>query len=78
MMFSYASYPSTEYLEIGNVDFLTFNVFLEEESVFQKYLRRLQLIAGDRPLVIGEFGLDSLAKWRSPARQRCWHGESAR
>ncbi len=61
MMFSYASYPSTEYLEIGNVDFLTFNVFLEEESVFQKYLRRLQLIAGDRPLVIGEFGLDSLA-----------------
>ena len=59
VMFAYANYPSTEYLEPENADFSAFNVYLEDPSAFRKYLKRLHHIAGDRPLVISEFGLDS-------------------
>ena len=59
VLWCYANYPSTEYLEPENADFTAFNVYLEDESSFRKYLRRLHHIAGDRPLVIAEFGLDS-------------------
>lgn len=59
LLFAYANYPSTEYLEPENADFTAFNVYLEDAVDFRKYLRRLQHIAGDRPLVISEFGLDS-------------------
>ena len=59
IVWCYANYPSTEYLEPENADFTAFNVYLEDESSFRKYLRRLHHIAGDRPLVISEFGLDS-------------------
>ena len=60
LLFAYANYPSTEYLEPENADFSAFNVYLEDESTFRRYLRRLHHIAGDRPLAISEFGLDSL------------------
>ncbi len=60
LLFAYANYPSTEYLEIDNADFTAFNIYLETPDAFVSYLRRLQNIAGDRPLVISEFGLDSL------------------
>ncbi len=60
LLFAYANYPSTEYLEPANADFTAFNIYLEAPIPFTKYLRRLQNIAGDRPLVISEFGLDSL------------------
>lgn len=59
VLWCYANYPSTEYLEPENADFTAFNVYLEDEASFRKYLRRLHHIAGDRPLVISEFGLDS-------------------
>ena len=59
LLFAYANYPSTEYLEPENADFTAFNVYLEDESAFRNYLKRLHHIAGDRPLVIAEFGLDS-------------------
>ncbi len=59
LLFAYANYPSTEYLEPENADFSAFNVYLEEPEAFRKYLKRLHHIAGDRPLVISEFGLDS-------------------
>lgn len=59
LLFAYANFPSTEYLEPGNADFSAFNVYLENESDFERYLLRLQHVAGDRPLVISEFGLDS-------------------
>lgn len=58
-MFAYANYPSTEYLEPENADFTAFNVYLEDPDAYRKYLKRLHHIAGDRPLVISEFGLDS-------------------
>ncbi len=59
LLWCYANYPSTEYLEPENADFTAFNVYLEEESSFRKYLRRLHHIAGDRPLMVSELGLDS-------------------
>jgi GT2 family glycosyltransferase len=59
ILWAYANFPSTEYLEPENADFTAINVYLEDEREFRKYLRRLHHIAGDRPLVISEFGLDS-------------------
>lgn len=58
-LFGYANYPSTEYLEPENADFSAFNIYLENPNDFRDYLRRLHHIAGDRPLMISEFGLDS-------------------
>jgi len=59
LLFAYANYPSTEYLEPENADFTAFNIYLETEPAFRSYLKRLHHIAGDRPLVVSEFGLDS-------------------
>lgn len=59
ILWSYASYPSTEYLEPANADFTAFNVYLEHPVDFRHYLRRLHHLAGDRPVMISEFGLDS-------------------
>jgi GT2 family glycosyltransferase len=56
----YANFPSTEYLETGFTDFLAFNVYLHGEAEFRRYLSRLHTLAGDRPLVLTEFGMDSI------------------
>jgi GT2 family glycosyltransferase len=58
-LFTYVNYPSTEYLELPFLDFLCCNVYIESQDRLQAYLARLQNIAGDRPLVLGEIGLDS-------------------
>ena len=57
---TYANYPSTEYLQLGFLDFLSFNVYLQEPTPFRAYLKRLQNQAGELPLVLSEFGLDSM------------------
>jgi GT2 family glycosyltransferase len=57
---SYANYPSTEYLRLNFLDFLCFNVYLHEEGAFRAYVKRLQNVAGELPLVLSEFGMDSL------------------
>src|SRR6185436_6954789 len=56
---TYVNYPTTEYLELPFLDFVSFNVYLEQEDCFAAYLARLQNLAGDRPLVLAEVGLDS-------------------
>ncbi|HEV2763434.1 MAG TPA: glycosyltransferase [Pyrinomonadaceae bacterium] len=56
---TYVNYPSTEYLQLDFVDFLCFNVYLEQQDKLEAYLARLQNMAGDRPLVMAEIGLDS-------------------
>jgi GT2 family glycosyltransferase len=56
---TYVSYPTTEYLELPFLDFLCCNVYLESREQLAAYLARLQNLAGDRPLVMGELGLDS-------------------
>ena len=56
---TYVNYPTTEYLELPFVDFLAFNVYLESREQLAAYLGRLQNLAGERPLVLAEVGLDS-------------------
>jgi GT2 family glycosyltransferase len=56
---TYVNYPSTEYLELPFLDFVCFNVYLESQDRLEAYLQRLQNLAGDRPLVMSEIGLDS-------------------
>ncbi|MEI6713442.1 MAG: glycosyltransferase [Verrucomicrobiota bacterium] len=76
-LYSYASYPPTEYLLPQNVDFYTFNVYLERQRDFEKYLARLQNLAGDKPLVFGEFGLDTMRKGQEMQVDVLrWHLES--
>jgi GT2 family glycosyltransferase len=56
---SYASFPSTEYLDLAQLDFVAFNVYLEDPARLAAYVARLQNLAGERPLVMTELGLDS-------------------
>ncbi|MEA2197599.1 MAG: hypothetical protein QOJ25_1650 [Solirubrobacteraceae bacterium] len=56
---TYVNYPTTEYLELDFLDFVCFNVFLEQPAPFEAYLDRLHNLASDRPLVLTEIGLDS-------------------
>jgi GT2 family glycosyltransferase len=56
---TYVNYPTTEYLDLPFLDFVSFNVYLESPPELEAYLARLQNIAGDRPLVMAEVGLDS-------------------
>jgi GT2 family glycosyltransferase len=58
---TYVNYPSTEYLHLPFLDFVAFNVYLEEEERLEAYLARLQNLAGERPLVMSEIGYDSRA-----------------
>ena len=66
---TYANYPTTEFLPLDCLDFLTFNVFLERRADFRKYLTRLNHLADDRPLVLGEMGIDAGGDTRGEARQ---------
>jgi glycosyltransferase involved in cell wall biosynthesis len=56
---TYVNYPTTEYLDLKFLDFQCFNVYLETPDLLNAYLARLQNLAGDRPLVMAELGLDS-------------------
>lgn len=57
---TFANYPPTEFLNSQAVDFLCFNVYLHKPGPFSNYLARLQMIADTKPLILGEFGMDSL------------------
>jgi GT2 family glycosyltransferase len=56
---TYVNFPSTEYLQLDFVDFVSFNVYLESPEKLDPYLARLQNLAGEKPLVMAEIGLDS-------------------
>lgn len=57
---TFTNFPPTEFLRPQNLDFVCFNVYLHNPQPFRNYLSRLQMIADTKPLVLGEFGLDSL------------------
>src|SRR4051812_25148837 len=57
---SYANFPSSEYLAIDFTDFVCFNVYLHDEGAFRRYIARLHNLAVDKPLVLTEFGVDSM------------------
>jgi hypothetical protein len=56
---TFANFPPTEFLLAPSVDFLTFNVYLHHPKPFDNYLARLQMLADTKPLLLGEFGVDS-------------------
>jgi len=55
---TYGNYPTTEYLDVAALDFLMFNVYLEDRLAF-RYVTKLLHLAGERPVVLGEIGLDA-------------------
>ncbi|MEK7684074.1 MAG: glycosyltransferase [Verrucomicrobiota bacterium] len=57
---TFGNYPPTEFLRPQSIDFHCFNVYLHEPRPFANYLARLQMIADGKPLILGEFGIDSL------------------
>ncbi len=56
---TYVNYPTTEYLQLPFVDLMCFNVYLESQKRLEAYLAHLHTIAGNRPLIMAEIGLDS-------------------
>jgi O-antigen biosynthesis protein len=57
---TFTNFPPTEFLRPRMLDFLCFNVYLHERDAFKNYLARLQMIADNKPLLLGEFGIDSM------------------
>ena len=75
---TYANYPTTEYLQLPWLDLVCFNVYLETERALASYIARLQNIAGDRPLLMGELGLDSFRNGeKEQARSLRWQIRTA-
>src|SRR5262249_4651268 len=64
---SYANYPSTEYLSCEAFDFYTLNLYLHGREAFRNYLARMRNLAGEKPFILGEFGID--AQHEGEARQ---------
>jgi len=62
VLIGYSNYPTSEYLEPSNADFTGFNIYLEERQKLAEYLPRLHHIAGDRPVLISEFGVDAASR----------------
>jgi O-antigen biosynthesis protein len=56
---TYANYPSTEYLRIRGLDYDSWNVYLERQEDWDRYVARLQNLSPDRPVLITELGADS-------------------
>lgn len=56
---TFANFPTAEYLRPKKLDFVCFNVYLHDERTFRNYLARLQNIAGELPLMLGEYGIDT-------------------
>ena len=56
---TFVNYPPTEFLQPKSLDFVSFNVYLHDPQPFANYLDRLQSLAGGRPLLLAEFGMDS-------------------
>jgi len=77
-LFTYSNYPSAEYLELGFLDFVSFNVYLHNEPDFRRYLTHLLAVTGDRPLVLSETGMDTLREGEGhQAELLAWQGRAA-
>lgn len=75
---TFASFPPTEFLRPDRAEFVCFNIYLHEKEAFESYLASLQTQADARPLVLGEFGMDSIRE--GEARKSAflgWQIESA-
>lgn len=75
---SYANFPSTEYLDVDFADFVSFNVYLHQEPAFRSYLSHLHNLAEDKPLVLTEFGIDSIREGQEfQAQTLAWQVNAA-
>jgi O-antigen biosynthesis protein len=75
---TYVNYPTTEYLQLPFIDFVSFNVYLEEQKRLEAYLARLHNVAGGRPVILTEIGLDSLRNGEdAQARVLAWQVRTA-
>ena len=59
-LFTYVNFPPTEFLDLSFFDVCAFNVYLHREQDLRAYLARLQHIAGQKPLLLAEAGVDSI------------------
>ena len=59
---TYVNYPTTEYLRVRGLDYESWNVYLEDDEDYERYVARLQSLAPDKPVVIAELGADSRRK----------------
>jgi len=57
---TFTNYPPTEFLHPQSLDFACFNIYLHQPEPLANYLARLQMQVEGKPLLLGEFGLDSL------------------
>lgn len=71
---SFANFPTTEYLQPQKTDFVCFNLYLENESTLRNYLARLQNMAGEKPLMLGEYGADSFSQHSEAEQARILSG----
>lgn len=75
---TFTNYPPTEFLRPQSIDFVCFNVYLHHPQPFRNYLARLQIMADSKPLLLGEFGMDSLREGETrQAETLAWQIESA-
>ncbi|MGH7863661.1 MAG: glycosyltransferase [Candidatus Binataceae bacterium] len=59
-LFTYSNYPSAEYLDLGFLDFVSFNVYLHHEPDYRRYLTHLLAASGEQPVVLSETGMDTI------------------
>ena len=75
---TFANYPPTEFLRPTSIDFHCFNVYLHHRRPFENYLARLQMQADTKPLILGEFGVDSKREGEAgKCEMLAWQIESA-
>ena len=77
-LFTYANYPSTEYLDLSSLDFVSFNVYLHREADFRRYLTHLMAATGECPLVLSETGMDTIREGEEhQAKLLAWQARAA-
>lgn len=59
-LFTAASYPPSQYLDLSFLDFACCNLYLHSPTDFGDYLGYLQAQCGARPLLVGETGMDTV------------------
>jgi glycosyltransferase involved in cell wall biosynthesis len=70
---TYTNYPSTEFLQPSLIDFYCANVYLDRCDDLRRYLDRLQHVAGNLPLILGEYGVDSFRSSHEAQAQALGH-----
>ena len=77
-LFTFSNYPSSEYLDLSFLDLICFNVYLHQEADFRRYLTHLLALAGDRPLVLSETGMDTIREGEAHQAQLLqWQARAA-